>query len=52
MATLLAMRTRARIEADQDSATFPTDAQYTSWINDGMREVWTDLVTAGWPANY
>lgn len=52
MATLLAMRTRARTTADQESATFPTDAQYDLWMNEAMREVWYDLVTAGWPVDY
>ncbi len=49
MATLASIRTAARIRADQDASTFPTDAQYTVLIDSSAKEVWFDLFQAGWP---
>jgi hypothetical protein len=46
------LRTRARLAADQDDSDFPTDDQYNLWIEAAKREVWYDLVTAGWPVNH
>lgn len=47
--TLLELRTRARIRADQDASTFPTDAQYNYLINESVKDVWGDLLGAGMP---
>lgn len=44
------IRTRARIAADQDKSQFPTDAQYNLIIDDCGRQIYGDLVQAGWPA--
>jgi hypothetical protein len=52
MATLATIRTAARIRADQDSSTFPTDAQYTVLIDSAGKEVWYELVRSGWPVGY
>lgn len=52
MATLANLRTRARIRADQDNSTFPTDTQYLYLINEAMHEVWYDLIQAGWPVSF
>jgi hypothetical protein len=49
MTTLLELRTRARIRADQDASTFPTDTQYNYFINESLVDVWWDLVSCGWP---
>lgn len=49
MATRATIRTAARIRADQDVGTYPTDAQYNILIDMSGQEVWYDLVTAGWP---
>lgn len=49
MPTLLEMRTRARILADQDASTFPTDEQYNYLINSAVQDVWYDLLHAGMP---
>src|SRR5262245_58460211 len=48
MATRAELRTRAREKADQDNSTFPTDAQYNSWLNEAGGAVWRRLVGAGW----
>lgn len=47
-----ALRTRARARADQDNSTFATDTQYNLWIDEGSRDVWADLIGAGWPIDY
>ena len=52
MATRLDIRTRARIRADQDASTFPTDTQYNYLIDEAARETWYDLVQAGWPVAF
>jgi hypothetical protein len=52
MATRLDLRTRARIRADQDSSTFPTDTQYNYLIDEAAKEVWYELVRAGWPLRW
>lgn len=52
MATRLELRTRARIRADQDNSTFPTDTQYNYLIDEAAKEVWYDLVRAGWPISF
>lgn len=52
MATRLQIRTRARVRADQDQSTFPTDAQYNDWIDEACREVWFDLLHSGWPPSF
>lgn len=49
MATRADIRTRARIRADQDQSTFPTDTQYNYLIDEAAKEAWFDLVKAGWP---
>lgn len=49
MATRADLRTRARIRADQDNSTFPTDTQYDYLIDEAAKEVWYDLARAGWP---
>lgn len=49
MATRAEIRTRARIRADQDRSTFPTDTQYNYLIDEAVKEVWFDLIKAGWP---
>lgn len=50
MATLATIRERARVRADQDQSTFPTDAQYNLLINEAAQETWYDLIRCGWPA--
>jgi hypothetical protein len=50
--TRAVLRTRARALADQDASEFPSDAQYNQWLDDAKKDVWFDLVTAGWPVNY
>jgi hypothetical protein len=52
MATRSDIRSRARIHADQDSSDFPTDAQYNEYINECVKDVWFDLIQAGWPINF
>ena len=52
MATRADIRTRARIRADQDNSTFPTDTQYNLLIDEAAKEVWYDLVQAGWPVRF
>lgn len=47
--TLASLRTRARIRADQDSSTFPTDTQYDYLLNEAAKDVWMDLLGAGMP---
>jgi hypothetical protein len=46
------LRSRARVRADQDLSTFPSDSQYNDFLDDAGRETWFDLVAAGWPANF
>jgi hypothetical protein len=52
MATRSELRTRARIRADQDQSTFPTDTQYNYLIDEAAKEVWYDLIRAGWPISF
>ncbi len=52
MATRADIRTRARIRADQDNSTFPTDTQYNYLIDEAAKEVWYDLIRAGWPIRF
>lgn len=52
MATRLTIRTAARVRADQDASTFPTDTQYNVFIDEAGKEVWYDLVRSGWPINF
>lgn len=52
MATRLEIRTRARIRADQDSSTFPTDTQFNYLIDEACKEVWYELIRAGWPISF
>lgn len=52
MATRSDLRSLARIRADQDSSTFPTDAQYNTLLDFAGKAVWFDLIRAGWPANF
>jgi hypothetical protein len=52
VATRSTIRERARIRADQDGSTFPTDAQYNLLIDEAVKDVWYDLVRAGWPIGY
>lgn len=46
------LRTRARIRADQDNSGFPDDTQMNFLLDEGAREVFGDLVGAGFPADY
>ena len=50
------IRLRARILADQvgigGPATKPDDTSYNYWIDEACKEVWGDLVQAGWPVDY
>lgn len=50
MATRAELRTRARVRADQDASTFPSDTQYNSMLDEAAKDVWYDFVSAGWPA--
>lgn len=52
MATRLDIRNRARVKADQDNSTFPSDTQYNDWIDAKAKDVWWDMVQAGWPVNF
>ncbi len=52
MATRADMRTRARVRADQDNSTFPTDDAYNVWMDEGAKETWYDLIQAGWPVSF
>lgn len=49
MATRSELRTRARARANQDSSTFPTDAQYNTWISESAKSVFGNLLTSGYP---
>lgn len=51
-ATLLQLRDRARTRANHDDADLPTDAQYTMYINEARKDVFADLITAGYPADF
>lgn len=48
MATRLSIRTDARIMADQENSTYPTDTAYNSIIDRAARRVWQRMITAGW----
>lgn len=48
MATRLSLRNSARIAADQDNSTFPTDAAYNDFIDRAARVVWRRMLVAGW----
>lgn len=48
MATRLTLRDSARIAADQDNSTFPTDAAYNDFINRAARVIWRRMLVAGW----
>jgi hypothetical protein len=52
MATRAQLRTRARTRADQDDSTFPSDTEYNDWLDEAAKEVWYDLIQAGWPINF
>lgn len=52
MATRATLRTIARIRADQTDSTFPTDTEYNYFLDQAAKEVWYDLVQAGWPVNF
>lgn len=52
MANRLELRTRARIRADQDRSTFPSDTHYNYFLDEAAKEVFYDLVQAGWPINF
>jgi hypothetical protein len=52
MATKAQIRTRARVRADQDNSTFPSDTQYDLLIDVAAKETWFDLIQAGWPINF
>lgn len=52
MATRATLRSRARVRADQDNSTFPTDSQYNDLLDEAAKEVWYDLVQAGWPLRF
>lgn len=42
------LRTQARIAADQDNSTFPTDAAYNGIIDRAADQVWRRMVAVGW----
>ena len=50
--TLLQLRDRARVRANQDDSDFPTDAQYTQYVNEARKDVFADLIIAGYPVNH
>lgn len=52
MATRADIRGYARIRADQDNSTFPTDTQYNTLLDFAGKAVWFDLVKAGWPVYF
>lgn len=52
MATRADLRTRARLRADQDAGQFPTDTQYNLYLDEAAREVFGDLIAAGWPPDF
>jgi hypothetical protein len=52
MTTRAQIRTFARTRADQDDATFPSDTEYNLYIDSAAKEVWFDLIQAGWPINF
>ena len=46
LASLGDMQDRVRQETDQEQSTFVTDAELTTWINQGIAEVWRLLTSA------
>lgn len=52
MTTRIELRTRAEVRADQDGADFPTATQKNSFLDEAGKEVFADLVMAGWPIDY
>lgn len=46
--TRLQLRTQARVAADQDNSTFPTDTAYNDIINRAADLVWRRMVAVGW----
>lgn len=50
--TRAVLRTRARIRADQDLGTFPTDTQFNYLLDEAAMTVWYALVGAGWPVDF
>lgn len=46
------LRTRARLRANQDGATKPSDDSYNIWLNECLQKVWYDLLGAGWVPEY
>jgi hypothetical protein len=52
MATRSDIRTYARVRADQDASTFPTDAQYNTILDFAGKAVWFELVKSGWPISF
>lgn len=52
MATRAELRTRAETRADQDGGDFPSLAQKNTFLDEAGKEVFADLVMAGWPIDY
>jgi hypothetical protein len=52
MATRAELRIRMETRADQDSSDFPTLAQKNTYLDEAGKEVFADLVMAGWPIDY
>lgn len=48
MTTRAEIRAEARALADQENSTFPTDAQYNTYINNAIRAVVRKMIRAGW----
>lgn len=48
MATRGTLRASARVAADQDNSTFPTDAAYNDFIDRAARVIWRRMLTVGW----
>lgn len=52
MATRAELRANARIFADQENSTFPTDDQYNIYIDNAAREMWRKMLRAGWEPDH
>lgn len=52
MATRAQIRDRAKRRADQDVVDTTWDTWYNDWLDDSAKEVWADLIQAGWPVDF
>lgn len=53
MATRSQLRDRSKRRADQVNVdTVVWDPWYNDWLDDSAKEVWADLIQAGWPINF